>query len=78
MEVKSFIKLLILQFVFHLVKTNDEFRFANQYGDHMVLQRAPFRSILWGYGVAGATVHIRLLNEERNIYDVYEIQVKEG
>lgn len=25
------------------------FRFANYYGDHMVLQRAPERANIWGY-----------------------------
>ncbi|CAF1691393.1 unnamed protein product, partial [Adineta ricciae] len=28
---------------------NGEFRFANYYQDHMVLQRAPQKSIVWGY-----------------------------
>lgn len=26
------------------------FRFASYYGDHMVLQKAPERAVLWGYG----------------------------
>jgi hypothetical protein len=25
-------------------------RFANYYQDHMVLRRAPYRAIVWGYG----------------------------
>jgi len=27
-----------------------EFDFAHYYGDHMVLQRAPSRAVVWGYG----------------------------
>lgn len=27
-----------------------EFHFASYFGDHMVLQRAPHRSVIWGYG----------------------------
>ena len=27
----------------------DSFRFANYYGDHMVLQRAPARANVWGF-----------------------------
>ncbi|XP_030621679.1 sialate O-acetylesterase [Chanos chanos] len=34
----------------------DQFRFASYYGDHMVLQKAPERAVLWGYGTTGAEV----------------------
>ena len=27
-----------------------EFHFARYYGNHMVLQRAPSRAVIWGYG----------------------------
>ena len=30
-------------------KVGTEFRFANYYADHMVLQRAPKVAIIWGY-----------------------------
>jgi sialate O-acetylesterase len=36
------------------------FKFANSYADHMVLQRAPYKAKLWGYGVPGASVSLNL------------------
>ncbi|XP_053308306.1 sialate O-acetylesterase [Spea bombifrons] len=36
------------------------FRFASYYGDHMVLQMAPSRASVWGYGEVGATVTVSL------------------
>ncbi|XP_072551705.1 sialate O-acetylesterase isoform X2 [Salminus brasiliensis] len=38
----------------------DGFRFALSYGEHMVLQRAPERAVVWGYGSNGAKVEISL------------------
>lgn len=38
------------------------FRFANIYGDHMVLQQAPFRANVWGYGEVGQTVTVVIGN----------------
>uniref|UniRef100_A0A3P9I405 Sialic acid acetylesterase n=1 Tax=Oryzias latipes TaxID=8090 RepID=A0A3P9I405_ORYLA len=35
-------------------------RFASYYGDHMVLQKAPQRAVLWGYAPAGERVTISL------------------
>ncbi|XP_010891583.2 sialate O-acetylesterase isoform X2 [Esox lucius] len=37
-----------------------EFRFASYYGDHMVLQKAPERAVLWGFGPDDAKVTIYL------------------
>jgi len=33
-----------------VVKEVYEFHFARYYGNHMVLQRAPSRAVIWGYG----------------------------
>jgi len=33
-----------------VVKPVYEFHFARYYGNHMVLQRAPSRAVIWGYG----------------------------
>ncbi|XP_029571407.1 sialate O-acetylesterase isoform X1 [Salmo trutta] len=33
-----------------LYASGGRFRFASYYGDHMVLQKAPERAVLWGYG----------------------------
>ncbi|XP_070684761.1 sialate O-acetylesterase [Pempheris klunzingeri] len=38
-----------------------QLRFASYYGDHMVLQRAPEKAVLWGYGPEGASVTVYLL-----------------
>lgn len=37
-----------------------KFRFANFYGDHMVLQQAPRRAIVWGFGNVGQSVMLSL------------------
>lgn len=34
--------------------------FASYYRDHMVLQRAPERAVVWGYGPDGAQVTVSL------------------
>ena len=39
-----------------------QFRFSTIYGDHMVLQQAPKRAIVWGYGEIGQRVVVRLNN----------------
>ncbi len=39
------------------------FKFANYYQDHMVLQRAPQRSIVWGYMTTFSTPPILTLNQ---------------
>ncbi|XP_036392176.1 sialate O-acetylesterase-like isoform X1 [Megalops cyprinoides] len=44
----------------------EEFRFASYYGDHMVLQKAPEQSVLWGYGSDGAEVIVSLEGEQEN------------
>uniref|UniRef100_A0A8C8DAF1 Sialate O-acetylesterase n=1 Tax=Oncorhynchus tshawytscha TaxID=74940 RepID=A0A8C8DAF1_ONCTS len=36
------------------------FQFASYYGDHMVLQKAPERAVLWGYGPDDAEVTVFL------------------
>ncbi|KAJ8280938.1 hypothetical protein GJAV_G00061280 [Gymnothorax javanicus] len=46
--------------------TADEFRFASYYGDHMVLQKAPERAVLWGYGLNESKVVIFLVGEQGN------------
>lgn len=37
-----------------------KFRFASYYGDHMVLQKAPERAVLWGYGPDDSEVTVSL------------------
>lgn len=52
--------------------TRTEFRFANVYGDHMVLQSKPFRAAIWGLGEVGQDVTVSLASE------VYTTKVIKG
>ncbi|KAM6946328.1 sialate O-acetylesterase [Aplochiton taeniatus] len=40
--------------------SDTKFRFASYYGDHMVLQKAPERAVLWGYGPVAGKVTVTL------------------
>lgn len=42
-------------------ETGGTLRFASYYGDHMVLQKAPERAVVWGYGPEDAQVIVFLL-----------------
>ncbi|KAJ8400355.1 hypothetical protein AAFF_G00397380 [Aldrovandia affinis] len=48
------------------VNAFDEFRFASYYGDHMVLQKAPERAVLWGYASDGSKVFVILEGQQGN------------
>ncbi|KAG9348532.1 hypothetical protein JZ751_002268, partial [Albula glossodonta] len=52
----------------------DVFRFASYYGDHMVLQKAPERAVLWGFGVDGSKVIFSLEGEQQNKRGVAYVQ----
>ena len=43
-------------------KAASVFRFANIYGDHMVLQMKPYSSMVWGFGEIGQNVNVKLKN----------------
>lgn len=45
------------------VNSSSVFRFANIYGDHMVLQSKPFSAVVWGFGQTGEKVVVRLGSE---------------
>jgi len=40
--------------------SGDGFRFANNYGSNMVLQRAPLNAVLWGFGEENQIVRIQI------------------
>ena len=44
----------------NLILGNGAPRFANYIQDHMVLQRAPQRAVIWGYGDASAVTTLRI------------------
>ncbi|CAF1273861.1 unnamed protein product [Adineta steineri] len=46
-----------------IIECNGVPRFANYIQDHMVLQRAPQRAIVWGYGDAGKLTILRMNNK---------------
>ncbi|KAJ8368838.1 hypothetical protein SKAU_G00088660 [Synaphobranchus kaupii] len=43
-----------------------EFRFASYYGSHMVLQKAPERAVLWGYGPNENKITVILVGQQQN------------
>lgn len=48
------------------------FRFARHYANYMVLQRAPYVPVLWGFGEEGAPVIVSVAGKE------YRSTVKTG
>ncbi|XP_059931694.1 sialate O-acetylesterase [Gadus macrocephalus] len=44
-----------------LCKCEGTLRYASYYGDHMVLQKAPERAVVWGFGPEGVQVNVTLL-----------------
>ena len=50
------------------------FRFANNYGSNMVLQRAPLNAVLWGFGEEGQRVVISTNASN----EVYHAKVNKG
>lgn len=53
--------------VHFLELTAENLRFASYYGSHMVLQKAPARAVVWGYGETGAEV-VLSLSGSHNVY----------
>lgn len=68
---QNIIFLLVAVSFFHGVKSKPvvaedpkTFRFANIYGDHMVLQKAPNHAIVWGFGEVDQQVNVELSGKE--------------
>lgn len=53
-------RLLVEGYICASVFSGGTFRLASYYGAHMVLQRAPEKSMVWGYGTTGAEVQFSL------------------
>lgn len=56
----------IIFFIFFIlisIKKSSQFTFATYYHDDMVLQRSPYRSIIWGYGTLNSIVSLHLLGK---------------
>jgi len=45
------------------INSSSVFRFANIYGDRMVLQMKPFSAVVWGFGQIGQKVVVHLESE---------------
>ena len=58
--------------------TISEFSFAGYYGNHMVLQKAPKRSFIWGYAdIAQDAVNVTLTGFDTvTTYTEYDSQIK--
>ena len=48
--------LILCALTFCEIEADNVLRFANAFGNHMVLQQAPKRSSIWGYGEIGQEV----------------------
>jgi hypothetical protein len=49
--------------VFNEISGDGSPRFANYFQDHMVLQRAPQRAIVWGFGDSSKLTTLRINNQ---------------
>ena len=67
--------LILFAVAFREVKSANVFRFANVFGDHMVLQQAPKRAIIWGYGEVGQEVVVEFSG---HMYSSFVTPKKEG
>ncbi|KAK9959120.1 hypothetical protein ABG768_011200 [Culter alburnus] len=56
----SIIFLLVLSPFVSVAPAAEVFRFSSYYGDHMVLQKAPAKAVVWGFGQTGAEVVVSL------------------
>ncbi|XP_052801318.1 sialate O-acetylesterase-like [Mya arenaria] len=58
MKVKEI--LIVVLFSTISARCHGAIRFANYYNNHMVLQRAPQRANIWGFGTAGVAVNVKI------------------
>ena len=58
-EMTNFVSLTILA-ASEAANSASVLRFANIYGDHMVLQAKPFSAMVWGFGEIGQMVDVHL------------------
>lgn len=68
--------LILVALVFGQIKSESAvFRFANVFGSHMVLQQAPKRASIWGYGEDGQEVVVIFSGD---MYRSFIIEKSEG
>lgn len=64
------LQLNVFFFLYVLGKVPQTFEFAKYFDDNMVLQRAPYQAIVWGFGPAtntNITIHMVLKDEKGKI-----------
>ncbi|XP_061073321.1 sialate O-acetylesterase-like [Conger conger] len=71
---RNVFSLLCVIFALNVVRA--DVRFASYYGDHMVLQQAPARAVLWGYGSDQYKVSVIL--QGTNLYHTADVYVQNG
>ncbi|TRY98482.1 hypothetical protein DNTS_012364 [Danionella cerebrum] len=49
---------LVLSAFISVLSAVDDFQFSSYYGSHMVLQKAPAKPVVWGFGQTGAKVEL--------------------
>ena len=62
-------------------RSGDNFAFASYYGDHMVLQQSPSRSMVWGYAnldEQGLKVKVIVSTPREDYCKIYEALVSIG
>ncbi|XP_042332968.1 sialate O-acetylesterase [Sceloporus undulatus] len=62
---------LVLGLLLFLWEAGAQLRFANYYGDHMVLQKEPSRAVVWGYGIPGANISV-------TVFQTHNVMIKEA
>ncbi|CAF0759201.1 unnamed protein product [Rotaria sordida] len=60
----------LVSYLFHIF--NGVPRFANYIQDHMILQRAPRRAVIWGYGDASKLTILKMNNKSITLEPVYD------
>uniref|UniRef100_A0A8C1T172 Sialic acid acetylesterase n=1 Tax=Cyprinus carpio TaxID=7962 RepID=A0A8C1T172_CYPCA len=59
-EMLTTVTFSLLLSTFASVLSAEVFRFSSYYGNHMVLQKAPAKAVVWGFGQTGAKVVVSL------------------
>ena len=72
MKISVGLYLLLLELFFGCSGRAAMFRFANIFGSHMVLQKAPSRALIWGFGEVGQKVFLTAGNK------IYHSKIKKG
>ncbi|KAB5575111.1 hypothetical protein PHYPO_G00217050 [Pangasianodon hypophthalmus] len=73
---QAWVHFAVILSCFGELSVGDNLRFASYYGEHMVLQKAPEKAVVWGYGITGAEVQISLAGPQNE--QVKSVPVLDG